>query len=85
MDTFLVAFIFHLSKCINLSVILLPVHPAYSLTILSLGCKVFILARPRMQLYCRLVMKNKIVFWTHKFAVGLIDLGNSESQDPQAQ
>ena len=24
----------------------------------------------------------KIVFWTHKFAVGLIDMGNSESQDP---
>ena len=24
----------------------------------------------------------KIVFWTHKFAVGLIDIGNSEYQDP---
>ena len=23
----------------------------------------------------------KIVFWPHKFAVGLIDMGNSESQD----
>ena len=28
------------------------------LTILSLGCKVFISANPRMQWYCRLVMKN---------------------------
>ena len=24
----------------------------------------------------------KIVFWSHKFAVGLIDMGNSESSDP---
>ena len=24
----------------------------------------------------------KIVFWTYKFADGLIDMGNSESQDP---
>ena len=24
----------------------------------------------------------EIVFWTHKFAVELIDMGNSESQDP---
>ena len=24
----------------------------------------------------------KIVFWTHKFSVGLIDMGNRESQDP---
>ena len=24
----------------------------------------------------------KIVFWTHKFAVGLTDMGNSESQGP---
>ena len=23
-----------------------------------------------------------LLFWTHKFAVGLIDMGNSESQDP---
>ena len=23
----------------------------------------------------------KIMFWTHKFAVGLIDMGNSKSQD----
>ena len=61
------------------SVILLPAHHASFALILSLGCKVFILASPRMQLYCRLVIK--IVFWTHKFAVGLIDMGNSESED----
>ena len=24
----------------------------------------------------------KIVFWTHKLQLGLIDIGNSESQDP---
>ena len=24
----------------------------------------------------------KVVFWTHKFAVGLFDVVNSESQDP---
>ena len=24
----------------------------------------------------------KIVFWTHKIALGLIDMGKSESQDP---
>ena len=33
-----------------------------------------------MQWYYRLVMK--IVFWSHKFGFGLIDMGNSESQDP---
>ena len=27
-------------------------------------------------------MPLRIVFWTHKFAVGLIDMGTSESQDP---
>ena len=27
----------------------------------------------------------KIQFWTHKFAVGLIDMGNSESQDLEVQ
>ena len=43
--------------------------------ILSLGCKIFISASPKMQWYCRLVMKK--VFWTHTFAVGLIDMGNS--------
>ena len=25
------------------------------------------------------------MFWTHKFAAGLIDMGNSESQDSEAQ
>ena len=24
----------------------------------------------------------KIVLWTHKFAIGLINMGNSESKDP---
>ena len=31
------------------------------LIILSLGCKVFISASPRMQRYCRLVMKNSVL------------------------
>ena len=30
-------------------------------------------------------LSRKIVFWTHEFAVGLIDMGISESQDPYAQ
>ena len=33
----------------------------------SLGCKVFISAGPRMQWYCRLIMKNSAL---DKFAVG---------------
>ena len=55
------------------SVILLPAHPV----ILSLGCKVFTSASPRMQKCCRPVIKK--VFWTHKFVVGLVDMGNSVS------
>ena len=63
--------------CIH-TVILLPVHILHLLRIiLSLGCKVFISANPRLQKCCRLVIK--IVFWTQKFAVGLIDMGKSES------
>ena len=50
------------------------------LKILTLGCNVFISASPRMQWYCRLVMKNSA--WTRKFAVGPIDMGNRESRDP---
>ena len=41
---------------------------------------IFISVSPRMQQYCRRVIK--VVFWTHKFAVGLTDMGNSKSQDP---
>ena len=54
------------------------------LIILDLEWKGFISASPRMQWYCRLVMKKNTMFWTHKFAVGLTDMGNSESQDPGA-
>ena len=49
------------------------------LLIIYLWDEVFISENPRMQWYCKLVMK--IVFWTHKFAVRPIDMGNSESQD----
>ena len=63
-----------------LSVILLPAYPAFLRIILSLGCKVCISVNLRMQYYRRPVIK--IVFWTLKFAVGLIDMENAESQDP---
>ena len=63
------------------AVIFLPAHHASLTHNFSLGCEVFISANPRMQLYCKLVMKT--VFWTHKFAVRHIDMGNMiESQDP---
>ena len=59
--------------------ILLPAHPA-------IFAHNFV---PGMQSFERVPGCNsivdlslKIVFWTHKFAIGLIDMGNSESQDP---
>ena len=57
-------------------VILLPAHPAsFAHNFVS-----------RMQSFygcnCIADLSLKIVFWIHKGAVGLIDMGNSESQDP---
>ena len=43
-------------------VIFLPAHPASFTHILSLGCKVFISVSTRMQWYCRLVMKNSVLY-----------------------
>ena len=48
--------------------------------ILSLGCKVFIQRVPGCNSIADLSLK--IVFWTHKFAVGLTGMGNSEIQYP---
>ena len=48
------------------TVILLPAHPASFTHNVSLVCKVFISASPRMQWYCKLVMK--IAFWIHTLA-----------------
>ena len=61
-------------------VIFFTVHPACFTHNFSFGCKVFISASPRMQWYCKLVIKK--VFSTHKFAGRPIDMGNSESRDP---
>ena len=62
-------------------VIFLPGHPASFTHKFVSAMKVFISASPRMQWYCKLIIK-KIVFCTHKFAVGPIFMGNSESKDP---
>ena len=51
------------------------------LIILSLGCKVFISASPRVQWYRKLIMK-KLCSGLTSLQLGLIDMRNSESQDP---
>ena len=56
------------------SVILLPAHPA------SFAHKFLCQRVPGCNNIADLSLK--IVFGTHKFAVGLTDIGNSESQDP---
>ena len=62
--------------------ILLPAHPASFV-------HNFVSGMQRFQRVpgCNSIadLSIKIVFWTHKFAVGLIDMGNSESQDSYAQ
>ena len=73
---------------LGVTVILLPVHPAFCyLCILHLLC--INLSQGCKDLFqqvsgCNSIadLSLKIVFWTHKFAVGPIDMGNSESQDP---
>ena len=52
----------------------------FLLIIFSLGCKVLFQGVPGCNGIADL--SGKIVFWTHKFAVGPIDMENSESQDP---
>ena len=58
------------------SLILLPAHPASFVHNFVSGMQNILFQRVLEDL------SLKIVFWTHKFAVGLIDMGNSESQDP---
>ena len=61
--------------------ILLPAHPASFANNFVSGMQSFYFSESQdaiVVLTCHL----KIVFWTHKFAVGLIDMGNSEFQDP---
>ena len=58
------------------SLILLPAHPASFVHNFVSRMQIFLFQRVLEDL------SLKIVFWTHKFAVGLIDMGNSESQDP---
>ena len=60
--------------------ILLPAHPApFAYNFVS-GMQSFYFNVPGCNSNADLSLK--IVFWTHRFAVGLIDMGNSESQDP---
>ena len=61
--------------------ILLPVHPASLAHYFVSGMQSFLFQRvPGCNSIADLSLK--IVFWTHKFGVGLIDVGNSESKDP---
>ena len=60
------------------SVNVLPVHSASFAHNFVSGMQSF--SVPRCNSIADLSLK--IVFWSHKYAVGLIDVGNSESQDP---
>ena len=57
--------------------ILLPAHPASFAHNFVFGVQSFYFSESQDA-----DLPFKIVFWTHKFAVGFIDMGNSESQDP---
>ena len=59
-----------------LIVILLPAHPASFTHNFVSEMQSFYFSESQDAL----VMKNS--FWTRKFAVGPIDMGNSESEDP---
>ena len=59
--------------------ILLPAHPASFAHNFVSGMQFLFQRVPGCNSIADLLLK--IVFWTHKFAVGLIDMGNSESQD----
>ena len=50
------------------------------LVVLSLGCKVFISASPRMQWYCRCVMKNSVL--THKVSL-IWETASPSTQKPK--
>ena len=71
---------FFQKKMLGPSVILLPAHPA-SFAHNFVSEMQFLFQRvPGCNSIADLSLKT--VFWTHKFAVGLIDMGNSESWDP---
>ena len=61
------------------TVILLPAHPASFAHNNVSGMQIFYFSVSKDAI-ANLTLK--IVFWTHKFAVVLVDMGNSESQDP---
>ena len=65
-------------------VILLPVHPASFAHNFVSGVQSFYLSESQDAILLQACHK-KIVFWTHKFAVGLIDMGNGKSQDSKAK
>ena len=62
--------------------ILLPAHPASFAHNFASGMQFFLFQRVRG---CNSILdlSLKIVLRTHKFAVGLIDMGNSESHKPK--
>ena len=62
------------------TVILLPTHPAFFAHNFVSGMQFLFQRVPGCNSIADLSLKK--VFWSHKFAVGLIDMGNSESQDP---
>ena len=68
-------------QLLYITVVLLPVHSASFAHHFVSGMQSFLFRRVRG---CNSIadLSLKIVFWTHRFAVGLIDMGNSESQDP---
>ena len=63
------------------AVILLPVHPASFAHNFVSGMQKFLFHRAPENIRAA-DLSLKIVFWTHKFAVGLIDMEKSKSQDP---
>ena len=63
------------------TVIFLPAHPASFTHNFCSGMQSFYFNESQYAMVLQ-TGHEKIVFWTHKFAVGLICMGNSESQDP---
>ena len=62
--------------------ILLPAHPASFAHNFVSGMQSFYFSKSQDAIISHADLSLKIVSWTHKFEVGLIDMGNSESQDP---
>ena len=63
------------------AVILLPAHPAFFTHTFVSGMQSFYFSESQDAMVLQ-TCHEKIVFWTHKVAVGLIDMENNESQDP---